>query len=337
MSSNITVTIAEDFVKQQINELVQKNTNPALLEKIVRNTITDQLKAYYAEVTPYLTQKIFEKVEEDLTEQRDNIIESFLEGKRTQIFLESKLKATVEGASSHKELKKLITFLQLFKQALIVGPTGSGKSTLASQAATALNLPFGSYSCNMEASKADLVGFMSAGGERYVESNFLYFYENGGVFLVDEYDAMSPSISVVLNAVFDRSGQIAIPNRTSKPIAKKHPEFYCILAGNTWGTGSVEYQGRDMQDAAFLDRFKMCRIFIDYDANIERNIAGEHYQWLMKVRKFITDNLESEKFSTRSIYDATVLLMNKVGKDKLKDMISLHWDENIRSRFLQQI
>lgn len=335
--SNITVTIAEDFVKQQINELVQKNTNPALLEKIVRNTITDQLKAYYDEVTPYLTEKIVDSVKTDVSVQRDCIIESFLESKRTEIYLEKELKATIEGAMAHKELRKLITFLQLFKQALIVGPTGSGKSTLAFEAAKALNLPFGTYSCNMEASKADLIGFMSAGGERYVESNFLNFYENGGVFLVDEYDAMSPSISVVLNAVFDRSGQIAIPNRVSKPIAKKHPEFYCILAGNTWGTGSVEYQGRDMQDAAFLDRFKMCRIFIDYDQNIEKNIAGEHYQWLMKIRQFIKNNLETENFSTRSVYDATVLLKNKVGKDKLKDMISLHWDEKIREHFIRVV
>lgn len=335
--SKITVTIAEDFVKQQINELVQKNTSQNVLTKIVREQITDQLKAYYEEVTPYLTEKIFQSVEKDLTVQRDCIIESYLEGKRTQIFLNTELKATVEGATTHKELRKLITLLQLFKQALIVGPTGSGKSTLASQAAKALNLPFGSYSCNMEASKADLIGFMSAGGERYVESNFLYFYENGGVFLVDEYDAMSPSISVVLNAVFDRSGQIAIPNRTSKPIAVKHPDFYCVLAGNTWGTGSIEYQGRDMQDAAFLDRFKMCRIFIDYDANIEKSIAGEHYNWFIKIRKFIEDHLETEKFSTRSIYDATLLLKNKVGKGKLKEMISLHWDSNIRDQFIRHI
>jgi hypothetical protein len=45
-------------------------------------------------------------------------------------------------------------------------------------------LRYGAFSCNLEASKSELVGFANIDG--YVESSFLDFYENGGVFLVDE-------------------------------------------------------------------------------------------------------------------------------------------------------
>jgi MoxR-like ATPase len=198
-----------------------------------------------------------------------------------------------------------------------------------------MGMRFGSFSCNMEASKSELIGFQNLNG--YVESSFLNFYENGGVFLVDEYDAMSSSISVVLNAAFDRSGQISVPNRVGKPVAKKHPNFYCILAGNTWGTGSVEYHGRDMQDAAFLDRFKMCRLFVDYDENVERNISNDHYPWLMKIREFMKSHVDNEKFSTRSVYDASVLLENGCSKKDILESISFHWDETIREKLFKQV
>jgi MoxR-like ATPase len=228
----------------------------------------------------------------------------------------------------HEQLPKMVTFLQLFKQAMIVGPSGSGKSTMAKQAAEVMGLRYGAFSCNLEASKSELVGFANIDG--YVESSFLDFYENGGVFLVDEYDSMSPSIAVVLNAAFDRTGMIAVPNRKGKTIAKKHKDFYCILAGNTWGSGSVEYQGREMQDAAFLDRFKMCRIFIDYDPQLEKNIAGKYYKFFTKVRNYITKKVDGENFSTRSIYDATMLLQNGFAEKDILTMLSEHWDDALR-------
>ena len=187
----------------------------------------------------------------------------------------------------------------------------------------------------MEASKSELVGFANLNG--YVTSQFLDFYENGGLFLVDEYDAMSPSIAVVLNAVFDRSGQISVPNREGNPIAKKNKDFYCILAGNTWGSGSVEYQGREMQDMAFLDRFKLCRIFIDYDENIEKHIAGDHYPWMQNIRNFMNSHVESEKFSTRSVFDASTLLFNNFCKEDILNMISSHWDEELQKKLKKTV
>lgn len=332
---SFNISIPESVVTERVNELVAYKLRHEKLQEMLRESLVSYMGKELVNIRSGVTDLLLNKLTADLTTKRDGIINSFLESKRTDIYLNQELKASVTDPSAHAKLPQLLSFLQLFSQAMIVGPTGSGKSTLAKQAADAMNLPYGSFSCNQEASKGELIGFANING--YVESNFLRFYENGGVFLVDEYDAMSASIAVVLNAAFDRSGQIAVPNRSDKPVAVKHPEFYCILAGNTWGSGSLEYQGREMQDMAFLDRFKLCRLEINYDSNVEQHIAKDHYDWFMKIRSWMNNYVETEKFSTRSIYDASVLLNNGFTKKDILHMTSSHWEESLRDRLVSTV
>lgn len=335
MSNSSTPGFQVLIPEQAIQERVDKLVMFKLRHEKVHGILSEVVEKQKTDVVNKLKDHVYDKVREDFYQVKDRIIESYLESRRTEIILNGELKAMVDNPAAHKELPKLLSFLQLFKQAMIVGPTGSGKSTLAKQAADSMHLRYGSFSCNMEASKSELVGFANLNG--YVTSQFLDFYENGGVFLIDEYDAMSPSIAVVLNAAFDRTGQISVPNRQEKPIAKKHKDFYCILAGNTWGSGSVEYQGREMQDMAFLDRFKLCRIFVDYDENIERHIAGDHYDWFCQIRAFVKENVDSEQFSTRSIYDASVLMFNNFSKQDVVNMMSHHWDPALRTKLIKKV
>lgn len=330
------VTIPEDLITNQVNELVAYKLRHEKLNEMLKASLVEYMGKELVTIRKGVHNMLSEKLTTDLTLQRDGIISSYLESKRTVINLNNRdAVAMIDNPSAHKDLDKLLSFLMLFNQAMIVGPTGSGKSTMAKQAAEALDLPYASFSCNQEASKSELVGFANING--YVESNFLKFYENGGVFLIDEYDAMSPSIAVVLNAVFDRSGQISVPNRTNNPVAKKHDEFYCILAGNTWGSGSVDYQGREMQDMAFLDRFKLCRLEVGYDENVERHIAGEYYEWFMSVRNWMKIHVENENFSTRSIYDATLLMKNGFSKSDIINMTGKHWDSSLLDTMRQRL
>lgn len=332
---NFQISIPQELVTTKINEIVSYKLRHEKLQQMIKQSVVDISVSSFNEIKSELSNFLKQKLESDFVLQRDDIIESFLESKRTEIYLNGEIKATIDDPTSHKELEKLIKFLSLYKQALIVGPTGSGKSTMASQAAKAMSLPFGSFSCNMEASKSELLGFANING--YIESTFLKFYENGGVFLVDEFDAMSPNISVVLNAAFDRSGQLGVPNRVEKPVAIKHPDFYCILAGNTFGSGSMDYSGREIQDKAFLDRFKMSRIMIDYDTNLEKSIAGEHYEWLSKVRSWMKKHVDNEEFSTRSFYDASLLLKNSFTKSDVLSLVSMHWDETLRDKIVDDL
>jgi energy-coupling factor transporter ATP-binding protein EcfA2 len=329
-STGFQVLIPETAIQERVDKLVMYKLRHEKLHGILSDVIGQQR----VQIVSDLKNDVIQKVTGDFLDVKERIINDHLQSKKTQIFLKDELKYELEG-TEHKEMPKLVTFLNLFKQAMIVGPTGSGKTTLAKQAAHAMNLRYGSFSCNAEASKSELMGFANLNG--YITSQFLDFYENGGVFLVDEYDAMSPSIAVVLNAAFDRTGQISVPNRQGSPIAKKHKDFYCILAGNTWGSGSVEYQGREMQDMAFLDRFKLCRIFINYDENIEKSISGNHYEWFIKIREFIDNHVDGEKFSTRSIHDAAVLMFNNFSKAEVLNMISSHWDKELQNKLLRHL
>jgi MoxR-like ATPase len=107
----------------------------------------------------------------------------------------------------------------------------------------------------------------------YLQSSFVDFYENGGVFLLDEIDAANPNVLLIINECLS-SPHLAIPNRVKNPYAVRHKDFHVIVAANTWGTGpNMEYVGRNRLDAAFLNRFIGSTIELGYDARIEGEIA----------------------------------------------------------------
>jgi MoxR-like ATPase len=84
------------------------------------------------------------------------------------------------------------------------------------------------------------------------------------VFLLDELDASIPETLTMLNEAL-ANGYFPFP--TGKVDA--HPDFHCLAAGNTFGTGADnEYTGRYQIDAATLNRFGVIRV--DYDERIER-------------------------------------------------------------------
>lgn len=179
-SLGFQVNIPEAAIQERVDKLVMYK----LRHEKIQGVLTDVISSERAKLEIELKKELLSKVKSDFEAKKEKIIDSFIESKRTSIFLDDKLKAVIDNPTAHVELPRLISFLQLFKQAMIVGPTGSGKSTLAKQAAEALQMRYGSFSCNMEASKSELVGFANLQG--YVTSQFLDFYENGGVFLVDE-------------------------------------------------------------------------------------------------------------------------------------------------------
>jgi len=74
----------------------------------------------------------------------------------------------------------------------------------------------------------------------------------------------------------------------------------------------------------------MCRIFIDYDPQLEKNISGKYYKFFTKVRNYITKKVDGENFSTRSMYDATMLLQNGFAEKDILTMLSEHWDDALR-------
>jgi MoxR-like ATPase len=148
----------------------------------------------------------------------------------------------------------------------LYGPAGSGKNVICKQLADEMGLPF--YYTNCVLTKYDLVGYGDANG-KYVPTAFFKAFTEGGVFMLDEFDASDESAAITLNA--------ALANRYFDfPVignVEAHPNFRIIACGNTCGRGAdEEYTGRNCLDAATLDRFTVVKI--DYDERVEKRIAN---------------------------------------------------------------
>jgi|SRR5579859_740021 len=163
----------------------------------------------------------------------------------------------VEGLA-HKMLPTVITVLSIGKHVMMVGPAGTGKSHIGHQAADALGLPFYAISVGPTMTESRIIGYMDANGN-YGATLFRQAYEHGGVFLFDEVDNGSASVLNVINAAL-ANGEMAFPDG----MVKRHPDFRCVAAANTYGTGPDRtYQGRQALDGAFRNRFIYLPIAVD--------------------------------------------------------------------------
>lgn len=249
---------------------------------------------------------------------RERLLEEVRRG-RTIINLGEALSISV-GDLDHPEFEAVIKSLHLFGKVMLVGPAGTGKTHMIEQCSTRLDLPFYKYSCSRDSSVHDLLGYKQPTSEEYLETSFLKAYEKGGVFLVDEYDAMSGDMALFFNGIADSSKFISIPHRDINPTAKRHKDFKLVMCGNTWGKGSTEFTGRDFQDGALMDRFRTCRHFIGYNEPLEKNLLGDEYGFGKKLR----ERLESfnSYLSTRNIKDISICLQNNISKEEIVKMFS---------------
>ena len=194
----------------------------------------------------------------------------------------------------------------------IPGPTGCGKTHLAQQIAKYIpnddgtfGREFGLITGSGGVTEAEVKGVaipnITTGENVYLPTRFLELYENGGVVLIDEADAMDPNVLMVLNAALS-NGYISIPKRTSKPMAYRHKDFVMIFSANTMGQGADRhYVGRNKLDAATLDRFVF--VPMDYDVTIERRLCPDPdlYGVLTHWRKEIEKGRISRILSTRFV------------------------------------
>lgn len=169
----------------------------------------------------------------------------------------------------HSDFDKIVGILNLNADEFgfgvyMCGPAGTGKSYLAKQIAAALGLEY--YYTASIVDDIQLKGFIDANG-RYHETQFYKAFTNGGVFLLDELDASVPETLVLLNNAL-ANGYFDFP--TGRTDA--HPDFRCLAAGNTFGTGADStYTGRYCLDQSSMDRFSL--ITVNYDREIELAMA----------------------------------------------------------------
>lgn len=208
----------------------------------------------------------------------------------------------IETGLFHSLLPNLVKALATKCNIMLVGPAGSGKTTLAHQAADSLGVQF--YFNGAISSEYKLTGFVDAQG-RIVSTAFRKAYENGGLYLFDEIDASMPDALLAFNAAL-ANGHMDFPDGT----VKRHSDFYCVAAANTFGKGADRvYVGRNQLDAASLDRFIVFNV--DYDERLEKALAGND-NWtdkIQSIRKAVYEHKIRHVVSPRaSIFGAKMLL-----------------------------
>ena len=207
-----------------------------------------------------------------------SVINVVMDGKKTTTKTEQVLDPNFEN---------ILHLVAAHENVYLYGPAGSGKNTIAEQIAEALGVEF--YYQNTLVTKFDVSGYKNAQGE-YEETAFYKAWKNGGLFFADELDNSTAEAIIALNAAL-ANGYYTFPNSGEK--VAKHPDFYCIAAGNTNGQGATEeYCGRYQMDESSRDRFAF--IEIGYNAKVEESICGGHLDILEFVRdlRSVTKSLQ---------------------------------------------
>lgn len=151
---------------------------------------------------------------------------------------------------------------------LLKGDAGSGKTYGAVQIAKALGLDYRIFSFTNEISLSRCVGYMDAMGN-YVKTSIREMYENGGLLILDEFDAMNPNVAVSLNNMLS-GDEYTFPDA----VVSKHDDFRVIACTNTFGNGAdKDYSSRNKLDKATLDRFDE-KFDWGYDEDLEIAVFG---------------------------------------------------------------
>jgi len=181
-----------------------------------------------------------------------------------RVVLAEPMKADKDLGLQHRNFPTLLKMIDAGVNVWLTGPAGTGKTTAAENVAKALGLPF-MFNGAID-SEHKLLGFTDAQG-RIVSRPFREAFVNGGVYLFDEVDASLPSAVLAFNAAL-ANGHCDFPDGNFR----RHENFRCIAAANTWGAGAThEYVGRAKMDAAFVDRF--VSLAWENDEALERTLA----------------------------------------------------------------
>ena len=169
----------------------------------------------------------------------------------------------------HKAMPYVVRLAHARVPIALIGPAGCGKTELAGQLATILGLEFSMLPMSGGVTRGDICGTETMSG--FKSRPFPHIYQNGGVFLGDEFDSANPKVLPILNSAL-ANGRWKNPMTGDEPI-ERHDDFVFVAAMNTIGRGADrQFTARERLDQATLDRFAVGRVKMDYDRDLERKI-----------------------------------------------------------------
>lgn len=288
--------------------------------KLIHDHINAMQSSALNSVEVACQQKI-KKREEEMASYQKNFVATVADRFEKAVERESKKFQTIAVKIGNRKANKikgvvpevfprLIQLAQARKNILVVGPSGCGKTHVASQMADAMNLKYGSQSCSAGVSESAFSGWLMPTGNNgrfdHVMSVFLDIYENGGIFLFDEFDASDANVAVFLNQALAQD-HFFLPQRYKNQIVKKHKDFIAVAAANTFGGGADGmYHGRIALDAATLDRFRIGTVYMGYSAQVEEKIVdADILEWGRSIRNKIDQHRMKKIMSTRVLIEAS--------------------------------
>lgn len=244
---------------------------------------------------------------------------------QTEIVIKQADKQPKNVGKQHKQFGEIFQCLKAGVNVALVGPAGSGKTTAVKECAKALELEFYSKSVSAQTGSHEFFGYQDANGN-YVRTIFRDAFENGGVFLLDEFDAGNPNVLAALNQA-TANGECAFADG----MVTKHDDFIVVMAGNTFGHGAnSDYVGRNKIDAATLDRFVF--IHFGYDEDFETQLSTNK-DWAKKIqtlRKIANDKKIKTIISPRATLNGEKLLQVGMSEKQVLQLTvfkGLHEDE----------
>ena len=214
--------------------------------------------------------------------------------------------------SCHVQMPKLMRYLRLKRNVLLVGPAGTGKTTAGFKAAEILGLKFCPISVGPQTSKSDFFGFTDASGKA-VWTVIRDAFVNGGLLLVDEMDSASAGALTYLNSLI-ANDYVSFPadhgDENKTVTCKKHENFRIIAAANTFGHGGNRmHPDRKQLDMATLNRFVGIEWL--YDTDLEQKLGATQPDFVKLVWKLRAKQNElgiRACFGTRNIENGVALL-----------------------------
>lgn len=304
---------AKDYLDQivkQLNSLTNRVTAHGEVLKSHAQQISSLLKGSMEGTTPDELKDLGRQVK-DLMKLVSDKDFGTTSGEYVIKYPDGKSKS-LEGMILPPQWEKLLDLATTRDNIFLAGPTQCGKTTTASMLAEALDLPFSSLSCSEGMDESVFAGTIlpnENGVFKYVPSTFVSFYENGGVFLLDEFCGADANLGMFINNAIGND-HFYLQRRQGNERVNKHPDFICIAADNTMGNGGDEaFVGRNQMDASTMERFRTGFVLMDYSQKIEKSISDpDVYEWCMEIRKaLIKLNFTGRFMTTRTMKRFTIM------------------------------